>query len=200
MVLKLYNNDTILAPLKCGTRYLEECFGEPSTQLSLDSFKSSLHIKTLNTIIVRDPYEHLESAIHTELLGTFRQYGNSDVEILNNLDKFTTTAKTNQKTHWSPKLYETLYWYWRRNRRYIKIVDLKELSKFLRGYKKKLPKYDPLNYDFNHYDYWCSKEDVMIFVKYNYPFVWTNLVEQIHKSMEWYQLMLDEIVIEPKII
>lgn len=188
MVLNFYNNNTILAPLKCGTRYLTECFGEKSDVISIHKLNRNLHQKTIDTIVIRPPYEHLESALHTELLPIF------------DMDEVESMLQTFQAdwnypeggTHWSPTLYEKLYSYWSKNKRYneIKIIELKDLSNYLNGIQKNLPKYDSQKYNFNHYKNWRSKDDIILYVKQNYKTVWDNLMEQVEISKQWYELLI----------
>ena len=202
MKISFFNDNTILAPLKCGTRYLIECFGEESSTTTTSNLNRSLYHPNLKTIIVRSPYEHLESALHTELIKLFEHSSNthgSDVEGV--LQKFKSNPNEIEgTTHWSYHVYEKLYWYWRRNRKYIKVVELNELTNYLKGIKKKLPKYDPENYKFNHYSYWCSKEDLMLFVKTNYKSIWDDLMEQVKISNKWYELLVTETPIEIRLI
>jgi hypothetical protein len=204
MKICFFNNDTILAPLKCGTRYLMECFGEESSTTDTTILKYSIYHKNVNTIVVRSPFEHLESAIHTELLPIFSKGIDNDkmeTEILNILERFKSTPHLSYgTTHWSYHIYEQMYWYWRRNRKYIKVIKLSELSDYLKGIKTELPKYDPDNYTFNNYSYWCSKEDLMRFVKENYKSIWNDLVEQIKISNKWYELLITETPIEIRLI
>jgi hypothetical protein len=200
MVLNFYKNNTILAPVKCGTRYLKECFGDESDIIPLHRLKGGLHHKTLNTIIIRSPYEHLESALHTELLPIFAEGINTD-KIESMLKTFDVNWNYPEGgTHWSSTLYEKLYFYWGKNSKKIKIIELKELSNYLNTIQAELPIYNPQKYNFNHYDNWYSKDDIILYVKENYKIVWNNLMKQIEISNNWYQLLITENPMDVKLI
>jgi len=200
MVFKLFNGDTILAPLKCGTRYLEMVFGAPTSEMANYTIKSNLFIPTLKTIIIRPPIEHLISALHTEILGFLRENKAADIkEIL--MTFISNGSEIWQNSHWEKDVYRDLYWYWRRNRKYVNVIELKNLSSHLKELKiKKLPKYDSNDYVFNNYKYWCSKDDLMLFIKTNYKIEWDNLMEQVGVSTIFYDYLINKEVIEIKLI
>ena len=200
MVFKLFNGDTILAPLKCGTRYLEMVFGAPSSEIACYTLNRNLFIPTLKTIIIRPPIEHLISALHTEILGFLRE--NKEGDIKETLNTFVSNGSGIwQNAHWDKNVYSDLYWYWRRNRNYVNVIELKNLSSHLKELKiKKLPKYDSNDYNFNNYKYWCSKDDLMLFIKTNYKTQWDNLMEQIGVSTIFYDYLINKEVIEIKLI
>jgi len=202
MKLCFFNDNTILAPLKCGTRYLIETFGEESSITKTSILNCSLYHKNAKVIVVRSPYEHLESALHTELIKLFEDIQNpNETEILNVLKGFKSTPHLSDgTTHWSYHIYEQMYWYWRRNRKYIKVIELKDLTTYLKTVKKKLPKYDADNYTFNHYSHWCPKENMMLFVKENYKSIWNDLMEQVKISNKWYELLITKTLIEIRLI
>lgn len=202
MKLCFFNDNTILAPLKCGTRYLIETFGEESSTTVTSSLNRSLYHKNVKVIVVRPPYEHLESALHTELIKLFQDRQNpNETEILNVLEGFKSIPHLSDgTTHWSYHIYEQMYWYWRRNQKYIKVIELKDLTIYLKTVKKKLPKYDADNYTFKYYSYWCPKKDMMLFVKENYKSIWNDLMEQVVISNKWYELLITETPIEIRLI
>ena len=200
MVFKLFNDNTILAPLKCGTRYLEKVFGEPTSEIACYNLKTNLFMPTLKTIVIRPPLEHLISALHTEILGFLQNNKDGDIkEMLNTFVSF--DPKNWQNAHWDKNVYSDLYWYWRRNRNYVNVIELNNLTSHLKELKiKKLPKYDSKEYDFNQYDYWCSKDDLMLFIKTNYKKEWDNLMEQVGVSTIFYDYLINKEVIEIKLI
>ena len=200
MNYKLFNDDSILVPLKCGTRYLEKVFGEPSSQISSHAIGGKLFIENLQTIVVRQPFEHLSSALHTEILGSIQT--NEETDIKDILDEFLSFDPLNkQNTHWDKNMYKNLYWYWRRNRERTDVIDLKDLSSYLTRLKiKKIENYDSNEYTFNHYKFWCSKEDLMLFIKTNYKKEWENLMEQVDNSNVFYNHLINKEVIEIKLI
>jgi len=194
MVFKLFNDNTILAPLKCGTRYLEKVFGEPTSELACYNLKTNLFIPTLKTIVIRPPLEHLISALHTEILGFLQNNKDGDInEMLNTFVSF--DPKNWQNAHWDKNVYSDLYCYWRRNRNYVNVIELNNLTSHLKELKiKKLPKYDSKEYNFSNskYDYWCSKDDLMLFIKTSYRKEWDNLIEQVGVSTIFYDYLINK--------
>jgi hypothetical protein len=205
MRLKLYNN-SLLVPLKCGTRYLDTIFNDESISFDTRGFKHHLFISNVSDIVVRPPIEHLTSALHTAIL-TFHNHPqtNNDVQIdlTNIVDEFCLYNKKTdvQNTHWRGDLYETLYWLWRRNRNNINIIELKDLSLYLEKLNiKNIPKYDSKDYDFHNHKYWCSKDEIMHFIKTNYTYQWENLMEQIKSADIYYNALINKELIEIKLV
>ncbi len=195
MRFKVYNEGKILAPLKCGTRYLDETFGGDCGEMSTMDLIRNLFLKNTEAIIIREPYKHLESAVHTEVMG----YCNKDREITPQeiekilWDYHSNNSNLENATHWSAECYQYIYYFWRRNRKNIEIVHLNDLSKYLISKKiKKLPNYDPDNYNFNHYKNWCTKEDLMLYIKINHLPIWNNYMKQIEDSMVFYNYLMDK--------
>jgi hypothetical protein len=192
MRLKKYNNGKILAPLKCGTRFMIETFGESNEDIGLGDLTRNLFLNGVEVIIIRPPYEHFESAVHTEILGAYNNNkGMEEVEEI--LQRFRYNHHTIESaTHWSGHLYEHLYYYWRRNRKYLKVVELKNLSEYLVSEGIKIPEYNPDKYNFNHYGYWCSKEDLMYWVKTTFPYLWKDYMIQIENSNKYYDYLINK--------
>jgi len=179
MVLKRYGGGKILAPLKCGTRYLDEVFGVNYADIDLSELMSDRNIQT---IVLREPYEHLESALHTELLGVWN--GEGDVESV--LKRFVSGS-----THWSPHLYETLYTYCAKSGWDIKVIHLTGLSTYLKSTGVNEMEYNPKKYDFNHYTKWVSKKDMVLYIKENYPDMWYTYMLQVEKSNMYYDSLVN---------
>ena len=98
MKLKIYQN-SIVAPLKCGTRFLDSIW-KPLVIHENDLYSYSLNNK-INYIVLRPPLEHFKAAIQTETIGMG--------EICQNKDKFenfrktyiNNLAKNENTTNWS---------------------------------------------------------------------------------------------------
>jgi hypothetical protein len=113
---KIYNNN-ILTQSKCGTRFLNNVFGKCNEIISLNSLLEDEYKNRFNVVIVRDPYEHLLSAIST----TYGTYGTIDTQ-LNVLSKGT-------DPHWNPNLFKYLYIYGLKNK--ITILHLKDITNYI---------------------------------------------------------------------
>jgi len=61
MHFKLYDNK-LLAPVKCGTRYLDLIFKDNQVGFDLIELKISLFLPNVTDIIIRPPMAHLVSA------------------------------------------------------------------------------------------------------------------------------------------
>jgi hypothetical protein len=113
---KIYNGN-ILTQSKCGSRFLDNLFGKCDEILSLNSLLQDEYKNKFNIVIIRDPYEHLLSAVST----TYNTYGTIDNQ-LNVLSK-------GRDPHWNPNLYKYLYIYGLKNK--ITILHLKDMSDYI---------------------------------------------------------------------
>ena len=204
MHLKIYNN-TLLAPLKCGTRYLDMVFNHTGDGFDIVEFKTKLFLPNITDIVVRPPIEHLTSALHTAILTEYNDTErNKDipVDLKRVIDGFCRYEKTDDLNgHWRHDLYETLYWIWRRNKNTINIIELKDLSLYLQKLNiKKLPKYDSKDYDFHFHKYWCTKDEIMLFIKTNYPTQWGNLMTQVQEANKFYDSLINKELIPIKLM
>jgi len=204
MHLKIYNN-TLLTPLKCGTRYLDTVFNHTGVGFDITEFKRKLFLPNITDIVVRPPLEHLTSALHTAILTEYNDTErNKDIpvdleSVINGFCRYEKIDELNG--HWQHDLYETLYWLWRRNKNKINIIELKDLSLYLQKLNiKKLPKYDSKDYDFHFYPNWCTKDEIMLFIKTNYPEHWENLMTQIEEANKFYDYLINKELIEIKLL
>jgi hypothetical protein len=205
MTIRSYKNDTIIAPLKCGTRFLDEIFGENEDGYILSTLKKNLFASKEQTIIVRSPMEHLTSALHTEIINA---HNNTDrdidtpVDILSIIDTFVYKGphQTHQNAHWHRDLYETIYWYWRRNRKNVKIVDLKNLSTHLTSIGIEIPEHKKEDYNFSNFQFYCGVDELILYVQSAYPDEWRNLFNQIENATIFYNHLMNEEVIPIKLV
>ncbi len=116
MDIKLFDG-RILAPSKCGTRHLRKVFNDIRFDINVHQINSISHI------VIRNPYEHFESAIHTE-------YSNYEGPIDNSHHIIYGAISENGIGHWNPNIYKFLYSVFLKNPK-IEIIQLNELSIFL---------------------------------------------------------------------
>jgi hypothetical protein len=215
MSFKLFKNSKILAPLKCGTRYIEKCLNESGEFMSVFDIKSNLYIKNTDTIIVRPPFEHMTSALFTEL--NHHIYGNDEsvnieqLELILNSFIHTECDKHTESNypHWCKDVYDNLYWYWRRNYKNIDIVELKNLSEFLISKNIDVVSYSADNYNFKNVFYlddnnlkhvFYKQDELLLFVKMNYEDIWNELLEQVEYSEIYYNALINRTLLEIKLI
>ena len=214
MSFKFFRNSKILAPLKCGTRYLEKCLNESGEFISVFDIKSNLYIKNTNTIIVRPPFEHMTSALFTELYHSIYENDTSNIEQLENILNSFIHTECDKHTesnypHWCKDVYDNLYWYWRRNFKCIDVVELKNLSDFLISKNINLVPYSADNYNFknvirlddnNLRHVFYKQEDLLLFVKMNYTDMWNELLKQVEYSEIYYNALINRTLLEIKLI
>jgi hypothetical protein len=127
----------IIAPLKHGTRWLEE----KTNPISIEEIYSIKNIEgiTKETYwVYREPKKHLVSALRTEIRVGIEFGGDNKDTIIN---KF----KTNNGLHWSSTLYESLYHlYW--NNIGFNLIHLNDLSKLFIGIEYLSSGYDMSDY------------------------------------------------------
>jgi len=118
---KVYNGN-ILTQCKCGSRFLDNIFGKSYETVSLNSLLDDEYKNKFNTVIIRDPYEHLLSAISQ----TYGRYGTIENHLFN--------LSRGYDTHWNPNLYNYLYIYALKNK--ITILHLKDLTNYIKNVLK----------------------------------------------------------------
>lgn len=138
-LLKRYiyrNGLDIIAPLKCGTRWLESLDTDNRLNLiggngfHMDDMEGKIHSETI--WIWRPVREHIKSAIQTEL--SMRK---SLIEVI-------TEIEDGDCDHYSSNLYQTIYPIWEKFRfRFWKLRNISELSK-----ESKLLDYNSNRYKF----------------------------------------------------
>lgn len=126
------NGMEIIAPLKCGTRFMDIQRAYPISStyhIHFDELKKNLHKDVI--FIWRDVVEHMLSGLVTDFA-------------LNS--KYTTLTKLSKQyvnglgTHWKPSVYQNLYPIW--NKIGFKFVELKNLSSLFEN-----TFHDPIQFD-----------------------------------------------------
>lgn len=110
----------IIAPLKCGTRWLEGLDTEQRTQrITFNVLELPVHIHSGTTFIWRDVREHFHSALQTEL-ASYTEKTPFDV---------VTEMESGICDHWYPYLYKELYPLWSKTPfQFHKLRALSELN------------------------------------------------------------------------
>ncbi len=179
MDIKLFDN-RILAPSKCGTRHLRKIF----TDVRFDINRHD--ISNISHIIIRNPYEHFESAIHTEYLN----YEGS----IENLHHIIIGATSEIGIgHWRPYTCKFLYSIFLKNRK-IEIIQLNELSTFLEsiGYNIEFKKMD---YDWSSFPNWKSKDILISELKSNFKNEFNLIEEKLKIEFDFYTKLSNKTII-----
>ena len=205
MQFKVFNNE-ILTPHKCGTTYLEKVF--PNDILMADyrinhlSFLNNkmYDMKTISTIIIREPLEHLQSALHTEIFSWYLSNPSESlsIDIVTPLIKNFINTDDNQygTTHWDINYYEYLYKFWKGNRDLIKIVQISNLTSFLKErYNIDIP-HDKFSYGIpaqgENFKYSSiTKQELSKWIETNLPELWYEVIKELPKADKFYNLMIN---------
>jgi hypothetical protein len=142
----------------------------------------------LTHIVLRSPLSQLYSALHTDLWahtgywipGIDNRVGVDEIEDVNphflkTLLKYTATGTG----HYSPTLYQNVWYLLQRNRG-IEIIELSELTSFceLSGYQKE---YQPDKYNWIADSSDITREELIGYIDRTYPTIWRRITD-LHKS------------------
>ena len=221
MDLTLYNKNW-LVPAKCGTRHIDKLLGVQSqvnTQftshaseknqaiwfkdiLSIDSVKIMIPSEQLfqyrelpiTHIVLREPMDFLESALHTDLSGHHTNiiskgggFKSTNTGLMEWLLPYTSTGTG----HWSPNLYQNI-WYLLQVRRDIQIVPLNQLSGFLseQGIEGE---YIATDWNFSKIS---SREWIIDSVKYTFPEIWSKIKTAVDKESVYYEYICKGVMLD----
>lgn len=151
MVFKRFtyeNGLDIIAPLKCGTRWLEEETNPTNIELLTNPIKI-LNIKPETYWLYRNSTKHLLSALKTETGGAFG-YPN-----LNKVNEVINSFLNDTGVHWSPTMFKFTYEHW--NRVEFKPIELNNLSSLFSDIR-----FDDSKYNMNHFQKKINNDSVII--------------------------------------
>ena len=163
MNVKVYDSG-IIAPCKCGTRFLDSVCNLVEDTSEGDIFGKPQWKGFAGWIIYREPFEWMVSALHTEILN--RMEGEIVEDIL---ERFLRDGGT---THYCDTTLKRM-WEWLSMNRKCKGIPLSQLSKLLRTLGIETEKWNEKYWDFHHLDdKWMSKEDMIKGIERDYPIEW----------------------------
>lgn len=175
--IRYYNNKTIIAPSKCGTKFLNDVFN-CSKQENVMSLEQINHTN-FKWLIVRDPYEHLVSGLST-IYNTYDNQWGMD-EILKRIIHV-------KNVHWVYGFYRSML-YHKINNVYV-IVELKNLSKFIDHLQIERPEINP--HIHKSAEDKMNRLDLISYINKNYPNEWSILMNMVDDEKKYYQLLLDK--------
>lgn len=190
MVVKIYNN-TILTPVKCGTRYLDKVWEDNRISFGHQKY---LKFPKVKYIVVREPMSHLISALHTETLEWVNVYTNED-DFYHQLGEFISEEGA---THWCVPFYEYFYYYRNKYGNDVEVVKLENLTNLLNqlGYDVE---YTPEEYHFKKYKKWWSKDELFQMLKDMYPNEINLLIDKVKIQTEYYNKLINNEIDSTKI-
>ena len=191
-------NNEILVPLKCGSTYLERIY---PNNISDINYRDLPNLKGISTIILREPIEHLQSALHTELLGWLQD---NPTEILSteNMIPLINNFITNElnpygTTHWDVHYYEHLYKFWKHNRNTLKVVHISDLTDFIKKeYEIDIP-HNKFSYGIpalgRKFEYaFTTKQELSKWIEETLPELWNEVVKDVSKAEKFYNHLINE--------
>lgn len=182
MVLKRYwySDCTILAPLKCGTRWLAD-YTNPLGFSKYDYHNEMMNYyylsNKINYFVFREPEEHFITAFHTEVLTYARENMLDEL----NLKQVIKVFKENKAEHWSTNLWETLFKDIEKTKNKFEFVNLKNLSNL---FENKYP-YNRTEFDFLNNMLHLTKKELLDKLKKEYPNEWIFFNNIIKRETIW---------------
>jgi len=175
MTFQLFDN-RILAPLKCGTRYISKVYTPADF-----NYNEITDFSNIEYLIIREPYELLKSALYTEFILHKELYG-FEMNFDNFLDELILTGYC---IHWTYSMYEEIYWMYFKSDKKIKVIHLSNLTDFMKqeGYNMK---YRESNYNFNEYKNSMSKNDFFNKLLEEFPTQMKILIEKVNIQTIFY--------------
>jgi hypothetical protein len=147
MWFAIFDNRILTTP-KCGTRYLKQKW-----QTAIFHHNEVTDFSNIQVMIIREPFEHLKSALHTEFYNHFDIYA-YPISLKFYLDKLILKKSI---VHWSYNMYEIMYWMYVKSNKKIKIIHLSSLTNFMKEEGCNI-EYTPSDYTFNDSKNWMSKD------------------------------------------
>ena len=182
MVIKIYN-DTILAPVKCGSRYLDKIWQDKRISFGHQRY---LTFPKVDYIVIREPMSHLISALHTETLEWINVYTDKN-DFYHQLKDF---ISDDGATHWCFPFYEYLYYYRNKYGNDIEVVKLENLTKLLKKLGHDI-QYTSEEYHFKKYKKWWPKEELFQMLKDMYPNEINLLIDKIKIQTKYYNKLIN---------
>lgn len=181
MVIKIYDK-WLAAPLKCGTRFLDK-LNIPIIRSDVNGFRDAIEnpFMEIEWFVIRNPIEHLQSALHTECL----PHIDNLTEIRRILDTF--IEQSTGGTHYHRELYSRIYDFWCHRRYSFEFVELFRLSYTMdkKGYH--MPFY-PDDYNFGYYDEkWKTKEEIVDIIRVEFKEKWEILEEYARIDLHYFE-------------
>lgn len=172
-----YNNGTIFAPHKCGTKYLNKIFNCPKHDNVFNL--NDLYLFDFKWLIVRDPYEHLLSALTSV-------YNNR--QLLITLDELMIKFINGMDIHWMPDFYKIILSY--SENHFLTLVRLSDLTFFIEHELKLIaPKFLANTYGTQILR--SSKDELINKIKTEYPSEWDTLMKLVDVERTYYNLLFD---------
>jgi len=173
MKLQIYS-DSMLVHYKCGTRFLDKQFnvGEEVNKFKFNPENINDYSDRIKYIIIRDPLDHLISAIFTEI---------KEIELNEQyIDVLLKKMLFNKNAHWTPNLYEILFNFTKKKR--CTLINIKDLSNFIKHELKikHISRYE------NEYDFiktiYKNRDEMIVDLTKNHLDTWSKLLHIVNEE------------------
>jgi hypothetical protein len=180
--INIYNN-SILASAKCGSRFLDSIWDDKISFFTNEL--STYNNLSVQFIIVRNPYEHLKAALHTDFIHVL----NNEWENVTEQDIISNYSSSNGY-HYQTNLYQLIHEFWVNNNKTAKIIELKDLTQFVDSYNIEY-NYDEKDYNWKPlFNIWKTKEEIIEYVKEKYPTEYSIIIDKTEQDMQYYLKLL----------
>jgi hypothetical protein len=178
-----------LVPPKCGSRFFNQHWGnrkglKPNSTLGssdwidiinresipLFELKDSKFVNEIEWMVLREPFEFMKSAIHTEFINFWND--NKKNGIVTEMDVLDWISKWDSHSHWHPNIFRELYLFTLKFKKPPTIIMLSDLNHFVENVLNETYSsgFSKSEYDFSQYPIWVSKDDLWNnYLKSNYP-------------------------------
>jgi hypothetical protein len=208
----------ILAPSKCGSRYLDTVFDVtqygipknpkvlpkgsklneliPPPKLKEQFFATEwsewevTKWSNIEWIVIRPAEDLTLSAINTELLLMW----NSGITLLSKEREWINDVMNVRYGHYDPTLFKQLYFLWstsKNKNNTIKFIHLKDLTKFTKehfGFTEDLSN-NPELHDFSNFPIFMNKLDALTYFKKIYPNEWSSIQNNMISEIFFWELI-----------
>jgi hypothetical protein len=216
----LHINNRFIVPLKCGSRFLRKNNWETNGVTILDDGWENFKNRNWDVMILRNPIDHLKSALHTELLSLWNNHKRNPLDYLKGLSHAELSSLWNDDKnyskyneseliyaliselgtpHWCGTLNKILYEIWVDKDKKPKPLKLENLSLFLSLENIDIPEYRRNQYNFKYFDNWETPEYIFNYVKNKYPNELDIMLEMANND-EIYYNKFDFLKFEKKIL
>jgi len=182
-----------LVPPKCGSRFFDEHWGHTREFIDLFELKDSKFVDKIKWIVLRDPFEYMKTAVHTEFINFWNGYNKKDN--ITEEDLLNYISKEDSQSHWYCHIFRELYLFILKFKKLPTIIMLDDLNYFVKNeLKENHPtNFIKTNYDFSESKIYMSKDDLWdVYIKYNYPKEWETF-SKLLKGDEFFQNKLIEL-------
>lgn len=174
--IRHYYNGTILTPHKCGTKYLNKVF-KKSRQENVVPF-NDIFTMDFKWLIVRDPFEHLLSA-----LTTVYNSKESVRDLSETLNRFINALDV----HWNNTFYKDMLSHSLNHS--FTLVELSNLTSFVNNELKLVA--PPMLNRYGTQIIYMTKDVLIDKIKLEYPYEWDVLMKLVELENSSYKMLFD---------